>query len=640
MKKVFFILLLLPAIIWGQTFTGTVTDIRALSGSSYETVFTTDYGNGTWNLVPGDLTSTDNTGTVLVDADGHRYYRQYSGAVNAKWFGLKGDGSTNDRSAFDLMMASGAKQIFIPKGIYRMDSAVVNTGDVFIYGEGNQTVLRRMGGVSGSDFVRVKGANIRIFNLAIEDGGVSSKLIGVNHYVVNGTNTDTSRNIAIEKCTLSCSNNSTSGIFIGQCIGLDISGNSLTNRGTTLAQSLTFGITLYSGGSEVMKDALVKENTVIGFYNGINCYGTASRNNIRISNNVVKLSKRYGIVGYHCSNLRIEANKVDSCNVGIWGDSGSDPETGLRNDQTIISGNFVRNCDSVGIVTEELYNAVIYGNVLSYNKIGLGLGGASSRSVISSNTIKFCQTGIQLANDLTPVGGYIEDITIVGNRIELNYGHGIYIPRNSIARGGISIIGNDIVDNGYQAADSVYAGLYIGTAEASSNNPDYKIDGNTFGRAIGPGKITGSGNQAYGIWVDTSGSTLSNIFIGGGNKFIGNTKAHLFSFGNNVLFRNNYANPSSRFTIDNLVNTDNGMNISAILNFSSVPAHTEGSGLTITLNGALTTNNVIVNSNINTPGITYKASVTSSNTVTVYPVNATSAAIDPPSGSFSIIILK
>ena len=101
----------------GANFTGSVTDLRALSGTSYETVFTNDYGSGTWNLVPGDITSLDNTGTILIDANGSQILRtiQWCSTVNAKWVGLKEDGSTNDRSAFDLMMASGVKQIFIPK---------------------------------------------------------------------------------------------------------------------------------------------------------------------------------------------------------------------------------------------------------------------------------------------------------------------------------------------------------------------------------------------------------------------------------------------------------------------------------------------------------------------------------------------
>jgi hypothetical protein len=62
--------------------------------------------------------------------------------------------------------------------------------------------------------------------------------------------------------------------------------------------------------------------------------------------------------------------------------------------------------------------------------------------------------------------------------------------------------------------------------------------------------------------------------------------------------------------------------------------------MTVTLNGALTTNNVTVNSDTNTPGIMYKAAVTSSNTITIYPVNVTNTAIDPPSGTFRVIILK
>ncbi len=84
-------LLLSPTLIWGQTFTGTVADIRAISGTSYKTVFTTDYGSGTWYFDSSDVTSTDNTGTILVTCQGKRYKRQFSGKVYSSWFGAIGD---------------------------------------------------------------------------------------------------------------------------------------------------------------------------------------------------------------------------------------------------------------------------------------------------------------------------------------------------------------------------------------------------------------------------------------------------------------------------------------------------------------------------------------------------------------------
>lgn len=56
-------------------------------------------GGGDFVVNPTDTTTADNGGTVIVDAASRRWYRQYSGAVNTDWFGVVGDGATDDIGA-------------------------------------------------------------------------------------------------------------------------------------------------------------------------------------------------------------------------------------------------------------------------------------------------------------------------------------------------------------------------------------------------------------------------------------------------------------------------------------------------------------------------------------------------------------
>ena len=76
----------------------TITGIRALTGSLKSTQFyTTDIGQeGNWYYDASDTTSADNTGTILVTADGKRLKRVVDGIINVKWFGALGDGINND----------------------------------------------------------------------------------------------------------------------------------------------------------------------------------------------------------------------------------------------------------------------------------------------------------------------------------------------------------------------------------------------------------------------------------------------------------------------------------------------------------------------------------------------------------------
>jgi hypothetical protein len=83
----------------------TVAGIRALTGPDAGAVYqTTDFGGGQWYYDTADTTSLDNTGTILVSADGSRFKRIYQEALSPIWFGAKGDGTTNDTAAIQGLL--------------------------------------------------------------------------------------------------------------------------------------------------------------------------------------------------------------------------------------------------------------------------------------------------------------------------------------------------------------------------------------------------------------------------------------------------------------------------------------------------------------------------------------------------------
>ena len=77
-----------------------------------------DGGEGIFLYDSSDNTSADNGGTIFVDAVGHRYYRSFeAGDFNALWFGVVGDGATDNSTAVqNAVNAAAGNQISFPVG--------------------------------------------------------------------------------------------------------------------------------------------------------------------------------------------------------------------------------------------------------------------------------------------------------------------------------------------------------------------------------------------------------------------------------------------------------------------------------------------------------------------------------------------
>lgn len=112
-------------------------DAMRLLTNSPDTIVTTDgrYGSHYFKKtgVLADA-SLDNGGTVIVLSNGDKYELQYSGAVNVKWFGAKGDGVTDDaapiQKAIDTVVFTNydktTKSVLIPATdkFYRVENTI------------------------------------------------------------------------------------------------------------------------------------------------------------------------------------------------------------------------------------------------------------------------------------------------------------------------------------------------------------------------------------------------------------------------------------------------------------------------------------------------------------------------------------
>jgi hypothetical protein len=111
-----------------------VAALRALScvsGLIYQTqgYYTQSDGAGAQYMCNGsDTTTPDNGGTFIAAANTSRYYLQYQGQLNAKYFGAKCDNSTNDATSLTNLFATNLPW-YIPSGNCVSNTALAINAD-------------------------------------------------------------------------------------------------------------------------------------------------------------------------------------------------------------------------------------------------------------------------------------------------------------------------------------------------------------------------------------------------------------------------------------------------------------------------------------------------------------------------------
>lgn len=145
---------------------------------------------GLFRLDETDRTSTDNSGTVLVTKSGRRYKRIIDNEINVRWFGAKGDGISDDKTAIQRAInytktlsakAGGSYRVTVvfPAGFYYLSSPidVTNTNGIWLKGSSGRYINTgfiggtggamldfsgsTMGGCEGFSFISLKGSTNR-----------------------------------------------------------------------------------------------------------------------------------------------------------------------------------------------------------------------------------------------------------------------------------------------------------------------------------------------------------------------------------------------------------------------------------------------------------------------------------------------
>jgi parallel beta-helix repeat protein len=161
----------------------TMDELRSGKADSASLVQITDKGKtGIFKYDHTDVTSIDDSSMVIL-AGIKRYKRQYNGYINLKWFGAKGDGTTDDtysiRKCIAYLAKGGGGTAFCPAGNYVSQTLTISKGIAFIGENKEKTVFTLKSGFNGDLF--------RLFNCA--RGGISNMTLfgnSFNNAVGNG----------------------------------------------------------------------------------------------------------------------------------------------------------------------------------------------------------------------------------------------------------------------------------------------------------------------------------------------------------------------------------------------------------------------------------------------------------------------
>lgn len=104
-----------------------------------------DGGGGIFVYDSSSAAST-NLGTIFKpSASNGRWLRQYSGALDIRWFGATDDGTANDFGAIQNAINTGVlgpdNSIYVPAGSYAISSALTNVNELVVWGDGYEASI-------------------------------------------------------------------------------------------------------------------------------------------------------------------------------------------------------------------------------------------------------------------------------------------------------------------------------------------------------------------------------------------------------------------------------------------------------------------------------------------------------------------
>lgn len=511
----------------------TRTLLKALVPSAGMAVYLSEAGReGTFVWRTGDystLIAADTAGGLYLKADtiaasSGAWVRAYSGPANVRWFGVTGDGSTDDYAAFQIA-ANVCRSFYVPGGYeYKLSDGVQLSSNTKIVGDGIGSKLTSTGTNKRVLWAYSK-TNIEIAGLFINGNLTAAGSTGHTSAGGDGIAFDSCSYCNVHDCTFDNIGRLTTG-SIASCIwalsvehGTFCNNNFLSNNGGAVSNAgADIGAYYYSGRLTITGNDSVSEQDSFIYAAGVSasaddtCYFIITNNRATRSDSSVA---RSGIlIPYNGrSAFSVVANNalIGFPANGIYV-SAAASVTEVTGGVTV-TGNVIRYCGgfvgmtgvSAGIYLSGRSGLTCTGNLIDSTGLtsagsartnavpGIYVVNTSSRVVINGNTVtNSTAQNIAVSDSSNPM----YDIEIANNMCYESGTGGIYIICNGAPTDlqRVSITGNVVTQNAVDAD-----GITINLSSSSPAAKDVAISNNT---VVGIASAT-----KYGLTVNQSGIT-------------------------------------------------------------------------------------------------------------------------------------
>jgi hypothetical protein len=455
-------------------------------------------------------------------------------SVSVKDFGATGDGTTNDLTAINLAIASGAKSVYFPAGTYRISGLInIAVSGVTVWTDA-QAVIKPLDSVATSfSIIRVRGSNVVLDGFII-DGNTAFPPTSGNHNGISlEPNGGTLTNVDLANCTLQ--NFKGYGVF-------SFSAGTLTNLNVENCTFTEFTSTAATppGAIQLVTPISSDIRIVDCYFKNLTSAGVAVRSTGGTS--PVTNMALVGCVFEHNNSIytTIGAEVWEARNLSVSGCTFKNARMGLSiyGENIAVAGNTFDNETSYCIEAGQSIGLSVSGNSFSNFEYGLIHYNGARDVVIDGNTFRDALAGSTTALNLgwgiqqSSAGSAVpyEQFVISNNVFKNCSGVRLFEPNTNIVEGNVfettsannicRVLSPDSAGKRCVFANNVFrtavdTGTFTGLLVFTGS--DHSIANNTFI------STTGAVNNGAGLAV-TPLTTISNIVIT-------NTYANNFTYG-------------------------------------------------------------------------------------------------------------